>query len=149
VDIRIKEVSISMLQINSGLFLADNELIYTFVRASGPGGQNINKVATAAQLRFDVHNSPSLTGDVKSRLTSLAGSKMTQAGVLVIEAKRYRSQEKNRSDAERRLVVLIQKALDKPKRRWPTKPSLASQARRVKSKKRKGITKRLRQSTED
>jgi ribosome-associated protein len=74
---------------------------------------------------------------------------MTQAGVLVIEAKRYRSQEKNRSDAERRLVVLIQKALDKPKRRWPTKPSLASQARRVKSKKRKGITKRLRQSTED
>ncbi len=135
-----------MLQITPNLSIPEDELTYTFVRASGPGGQNVNKVATAAQLRFDVSNSPSLTEEVKARLVKLAGKKMTQGGVLIIEAKRYRAQERNRSDAEQRLVALIQKALISPKRRRPTNPSTASQARRVDSKKRKGKIKRLRQS---
>ena len=135
-----------MLQITPNLSIPDEELTCTFVRASGPGGQNVNKVATAAQLRFDVCNSPLLTEEVKARLVRLAGRKMTHSGVLIIEAKRYRAHERNRSDAERRLVALIQKALVSPKRRRPTKPSAESQARRVSSKKRKGIIKRLRQS---
>jgi ribosome-associated protein len=97
-------------------------------------------------LRFDVYNSPSLTEEVKTQLVRLAGNKMTQGGVLIIEAKRYRVHERNRSDAEQRLVALIQKALVSPKRRRPTKPSKESQARRVDSKKRKGEIKRLRQS---
>jgi ribosome-associated protein len=138
-----------MLQITPTLSIPDDELACTFVRASGPGGQNVNKVATAVQMRFDVRNSPSLTEEVKARLVKLAGSKMTQAGVLIIEAKRYRAQEQNRSDAEQRLSVLIQKALVRPKRRQPSKPSAASQVRRVESKKRKGKTKRLRQSTDE
>ncbi len=138
-----------MLLITPIISIPDDELTCTFVRASGPGGQNVNKVATAVQLRFDVHNSPSLKEEVKARLIKLAGNKMTQDGVLVIEAKRYRSQEHNRSDAEQRLAVLIQKALIRPKRRRPTRPTAASQLRRVEAKKRKGKTKRLRQSTEE
>lgn len=137
-----------MLQILPNFSIPADELVCTFVRASGPGGQNINKVATAAQLRFDVRNSPSLSEEVKDRLVKLAGSKMTQGGVLIIEAKRCRTQEQNRSNAEQRLAGLIQKALVRPKGRRPTKPSAASQARRVESKKRKGKTKRLRQSTD-
>jgi len=135
-----------MIQITPNLSIPEDELTYTFVRASGPGGQNVNKVATAAQLRFDVSNSPTLTEEVKARLVRLAGKKMTQGGVLIIEAKRYRAHQRNRSDAEQRLVALIQKALICPKRRRPTKPSTESQARRVDSKKRKGRIKRLRQS---
>ena len=99
-----------MLQITPTLFLPDTELTFTFVRSSGPGGQNVNKVATAAQLRFDVRNSPSLPAEVKDRLVSLAGARLTQDGVLVIEAKRYRGQEQNRLDAIHRLAVIIQKA---------------------------------------
>jgi ribosome-associated protein len=138
-----------MLHITPTLSIPNDELSCTFVRASGPGGQNVNKVSTAAQLRFDVRNSPSLTEEVKTRIVKLAGNKITQEGVLVIEAKRHRSQEQNRIDAESRLVALIQKALVRPKKRWPTKPSSASQARRVESKKRKGKAKRLRQSTDE
>jgi len=138
-----------MLQITPTLSIPDDELTCTFVRASGPGGQNVNKVATAVQLRFDVRNSPSLTEEVKARLVKLAGNKMTQDGVLVIEAKRYRAQEQNRSDAEQRLTALIQKALFKPKRRRPTRPTMASQRRRVDSKKRRGAVKRIRQSKKE
>jgi ribosome-associated protein len=138
-----------MVQITPNLSIPDDELTCTFVRASGPGGQNVNKVATAVQLRFDVCNSPSLTEKVKARLVRLAGSKMTHGGVLIIEAKRYRAQERNRSDAELRLVALIQKALVNPKRRRATKPTAESQARRVESKKRKGKIKRLRQSNSE
>ena len=138
-----------MLQITPTLSIPDDELTCTFVRASGPGGQNVNKVATAVQLRFDVRNSPSLTEEVKARLVKLAGNKMTQDGVLVIEAKRYRAQEQNRSDAEQRLTGLIQKALFKPKRRRPTRPTMASQMRRVDSKKRRGAVKRIRQSKKE
>jgi ribosome-associated protein len=135
-----------MLQITPNLSISEDELTVTFIRASGPGGQNINKVATAVQLRFDLHASPSLPEDVKARLIKLAGRKVTQDGVLVIEAKRYRSQEQNRADAESRLAAFIQKALVRPKRRRPTQPTAASQARRVYAKKRKGEKKHLRQS---
>jgi ribosome-associated protein len=134
------------MQISAIFILPDSELNIDFVRASGPGGQNINKVASAAQLRFDVRNSPSLSDEVKSRLIKLAGSKMTTAGVLLIEAKRYRTQEQNRADAEERLVTLIQKALIMPKRRRPTRPSMASKAKRIDSKKQRGEIKRMRQS---
>jgi ribosome-associated protein len=136
-----------MLQITPSISIPDDELIFTFIRSSGPGGQNVNKVATAAQLRFDVRNSPSLPADVKERLIKLAGYRMTQEGILVVEAKRYRTQEQNRSDAEQRLVTLIQKALVKPKKRRSTRPSAASQARRIESKKRRGTIKRIRQAT--
>jgi ribosome-associated protein len=135
-----------MLQISSSLSIPDSELTIVFIRASGPGGQNVNKVATACQLRFNLQDSHSLGEDSKVRLIKLAGTRMTQDGVLIIEAKRYRSQEQNRSDAELRLTALIQKALIKPKRRWNTRPTAASQVKRVETKKRKGNLKRLRQS---
>ena len=135
-----------MLHISPSLSIPDFELNCTFVRASGPGGQNVNKVATAAQLRFDVRNSPSLTEEVKSRLVKLAGKKMTRDGVLVIEAKRYRAQEQNRSDAEKRLALLIQKALVRPKRRRPTRPTAASKERRVEAKKLRAEIKRQRRT---
>ncbi len=137
------------MEITPTLSIPDNELTITFVRASGPGGQNVNKVATAVQLRFDVRNSPLLTEEVKARLVRVAGKRVTSDGVLVIEAKRYRSQEQNRSDAEQRLTVLIQKALLKPKRRRPTRPTAASQARRVEAKKIRAGIKRQRQAKGD
>jgi ribosome-associated protein len=122
----------------------EQEIQLDYIRAGGPGGQNVNKVATAVQLRFDVFNSPSLTADVKMRLIKLAGSRMTDEGVLVLEAKRYRTQEKNRADAILRLTHLIQKALIEPKKRWATRPSLSAKAERVASKKKRGATKRTR-----
>jgi ribosome-associated protein len=134
------------MEITPSLSIPDSELSIDFIRASGPGGQNVNKVATAAQLRFDVRNSPSLTEEVKARLVRLAGSRITQDGILVIEAKRYRTQEQNRADAMLRLEALIQKALVRPKKRRPTRPTLASQARRVETKKKRGNVKRLRQT---
>lgn len=141
--------NISMLQISPTLTLPDGELRYEFVRASGPGGQNVNKVATAVQLRFDVRASPSLTEAVKARLTRLAGAKMTADGVLVIEAKRYRAQEQNRADAELRLAALIRKALVPQKKRRPTRPSAAAKAKRVEEKKQRGAIKRLRSSADE
>jgi ribosome-associated protein len=138
-----------MLKINPGLSIDDNELSYEFIRSSGPGGQNVNKVATCVQLRFDVANSPSLNPATKIRLTKLAGSRLTQAGVLVIEAKRYRSQEQNRFDAEQRLISLINQALARPKKRFATHPGPAAIARRVETKKRRGSLKRIRQSLPD
>jgi ribosome-associated protein len=133
-----------MIEVTSSVKLDESELQVDFVRASGPGGQNVNKVATAVQLRFDVRNSPSLEADVKERLIRLAGSRMTEEGVLIIEARRYRTQEQNRFDATQRLVAWIQKALEKPKVRRPTRPSITSKAARVGEKKKHGEIKRIR-----
>jgi ribosome-associated protein len=135
-----------MIEINSSLSIMESEIQMEFIRASGPGGQNVNKVATAVQLRFDVFNSPSLPEEVKQRLQRIAGSRITEEGILLIEAKRFRSQEQNRDDAVQRLVNLIQAATERPKLRRKTKPSASSQAARVDEKKRRGIIKRLRRS---
>jgi ribosome-associated protein len=138
-----------MLQITPALSIPRSELTFNFVRASGPGGQNVNKVATAVQLRFNVYSSPSLAEDVKARLGKLAGKKFKITGELLIEAKRFRAQEMNRADAEQRLAALIRKALIPPKRRRPTHPTAASRERRVVTKKLRGKTKGLRKSIDD
>jgi ribosome-associated protein len=124
--------------------IPEEELHFDFVRASGPGGQNVNKVATAAQLRFDVRNSPSLPEEVRVRLERLAGRRMTEEGVLVIEASRFRSQEQNRQDALERLARLLRQAAVPPRRRRKTRPTLASKQKRLEEKRRRGEIKRLR-----
>jgi ribosome-associated protein len=116
-----------------------------YIRASGPGGQNVNKVATAAQLRFDLRAS-SLPEEVKQRLSQLAGNRMTSEGVLLIEAKRFRTQEQNREDAIQRFIELVRKSLIKPKARRKTKPTQAAKEERLKEKKRRGEIKKIRQS---
>jgi ribosome-associated protein len=137
------------VEIAPGLTIPENELTFCFVRSSGPGGQNVNKVATAAQLRFDVRNSPSLTSEVKERLVGLAGTRMTQDGMLVIEAKRYRTQEQNRADALLRLAILLEKATHRPKVRHATRPSLSARIKRVESKKKRGAVKKQRQPSDE
>ena len=134
-----------MLEITPSLQIDERELQIDFTRASGPGGQNVNKVATAVQLRFDV-NASSLPEEVKSRLIHLAGNRMTSEGVLLIEAKRYRTQEQNREDAIQRFVDLFRKALIVPKARKKTKPTQASQEERLKGKKKRAEIKKMRQS---
>ncbi len=131
-----------MIQITRTIAIEDRELNFEFVRSSGPGGQNVNKVATAAQLRFDAMGSPSLPVRVKERLPKLAGRRMTADGVIVIDARRYRTQERNRQDAIDRLVKLIKKAAARPKRRRATKPTRASRERRLTTKKQRGRLKR-------
>lgn len=140
--------NISMLDITATFSIDESELQFAFVRSSGPGGQNVNKVATAVQLRFDVQKS-SLPEDAKRRLIQLAGQRMTTEGNLLIEAKRFRTQEQNREDAIQRFVELVRKALVPPKPRKKTKPTAASKAKRVKAKKIKGDIKRLRQKSFD
>jgi ribosome-associated protein len=138
-----------MIEITPLLSIEESEIRLEYVRASGPGGQNVNKVATATQLRFDVTNSPSLADETKGRLLRLAGSRATTDGMIVIEAKRYRTQEQNRADAIARLATLIQKALEKPKARHATRPSLSAKIKRVETKKRRGEIKRGRQGGMD
>jgi ribosome-associated protein len=133
-----------MLVITNHVIIQETELEESFVRSSGPGGQNVNKVATAVQLRFDVLHSPSLSAEVKQRLTRLAGSRMTEEGVLVIEAHRYRTQEKNRQDARERLAILIRQALHRPAPRKATRPGRAARQRRLDAKKKHGELKRSR-----
>ena len=134
-----------MIEITPFLQIDERELQIDFVRASGPGGQNVNKVATAAQLHFDVRAS-SLPEEVKERLTQLAGKRITSEGMLLIEARRFRAQEQNREDAIQRFVELVRKALVKPKARKKTKPTRASKEVRIKEKKRRGEIKKMRQS---
>ena len=119
-----------MIEVTPAVQINESEIQLDFIRASGPGGQNVNKVASSVQLRFSIPNSPSLAPDVKERLIKLAGSRVTEEGVLIIEAKRYRTQEQNRLDAIRRLVVWIQKALETPKPRIKVKPSGAGRDER-------------------
>jgi ribosome-associated protein len=133
-----------MLHINRNIAIERDEIQEEFIRASGPGGQNVNKVATAVQLRFDAAGSPSLPEEVKQRLLKIARNKITDDGILVIEAKRFRSQRANRRDALDRFVRLIRNAAKKPVIRRKTRPTKASQERRLESKKRRSATKRLR-----
>ena len=134
------------IDISPTLSIDESELEITFVRSSGPGGQNVNKVATAAQLRFDAAHSRSLPPDVRARLISRAGSRITRDGVLIITARRFRTQERNRADAIDRLVEMIRTAATPPKHRRKTKTSRAAKARRVDEKRRRSVTKRLRGS---
>jgi ribosome-associated protein len=136
-----------MLEITPSLQIDERELQIDFIRASGPGGQNVNKVATAVQLRFDL-NTSSLPEDAKARLIHLAGKRVTGEGILLIEAKRFRTQEQNREDAIQRFVELVRKSLVRPKARKKTKPTATSKEERLREKKRKGEIKKLRQSKE-
>ena len=133
-----------MIRVTAKIAIDEREIAETFVRASGPGGQNVNKLATAVQLRFDVRHSPSLPDDVRARLERLAGARLTQDGVLVIIAQRHRTQARNRDDALDRLVALIRQASIAPRPRRPTRPTRASRERRIESKKRRAGVKRLR-----
>ncbi len=133
-----------MIRITKTIEIDPGEIREKFIRASGPGGQNVNKVATAVQLRFDVKKSPALPEDVRVRLLKLGGQRITQRGILIIDARRYRTRERNRQDAVDRLSDLIRRAAIKPKARRKTKPSLASKERRLDAKKRRGRVKSLR-----
>jgi ribosome-associated protein len=133
-----------MIEITESICLDESELEFAFIRASGPGGQNVNKVATAVQMRFDARRSPSLPNDVSVRLQKLAGSRLTLDGVIVVQANRFRTQEMNRSDAVSRLVELIRKAAVAPVKRRPTRPPKASKEKRLQSKARRSGVKATR-----
>ena len=133
-----------MIRITAAISLDDSEIEERFIRSSGPGGQNVNKLATAVQLRFDVRHSPSLPGAVRARLERLAGRRLTQDGVLVLTAQRHRTQEANRRDALERLIDLVRRAAVPPVPRKPTKPTGAARRRRLDTKTRRGAIKRLR-----
>jgi len=133
-----------MIQITPTILIDEREIQEEFIRASGPGGQNVNKVATAVQIRFHVADSPSLPEDVRKRLMRIAGRRITEDGLLIIDARRFRTQARNRQDALNRLVGLVRKAAEKPKPRRRTRPTPASRARRLDVKHRRSKTKRMR-----
>jgi ribosome-associated protein len=136
-----------MINITPTIYIDENEIQLDFIRSSGPGGQNVNKVASGVQLRFKIDTSNTLPVEVIQRLHSIAPNRITEEGVLIIEAKRYRTQEQNREDAIARLVALIFQATEKPKPRKRTRPTTASQAERIEEKKRRGAIKRSRRTT--
>ena len=138
-----------MIVVTDSLSLADDEIKLEFVQSSGPGGQNVNKLATAVQLRFDVRHSPSLPEDVRLRLERLAGKRLNEDGVLIIEAHRYRTQEHNRQDAIDRLVAMVRRATEKPKPRKKTRPTAESRQKRLDEKRRRGEIKSLRRKVDE
>jgi ribosome-associated protein len=135
-----------MIEITDKISIAESELQFDFIRASGPGGQNVNKVSSAVQLRFDVANSPSLPEEVRQRLAQIAANRINKDGILILEASQYRTQEQNRQEAINRLVELVRRAAHKPRPRKKTRPSAASIERRLQEKRRRSQTKRLRRS---
>jgi len=133
-----------MIRIPPHIVIQEKELTFEFVRSSGPGGQNVNKVSTAVQLRLDVRASTGIPADVKGRLRTLAGRRMTENGILIIKANQFRKQEQNRQDAVERLIQLLQMAAIKPKKRVKTRPSRAAKERKLVAKKQRGQLKKLR-----
>ena len=133
-----------MIRITDSISIDEGEIDETFVRASGPGGQNVNKLSTSVQLRFDVRHSPNLPNDVRARAERLAGRRLTKDGVLVLIAQQHRTQERNRADARERLVELLQQAAVRPKPRRATRPTRASKERRIDTKKKRGAVKKMR-----
>ena len=138
-----------MIQITESIAIDESEIQEQFIRASGPGGQHVNRAATAVQLRFDAAHSPSLPIAVRKRLIRLAGSRVTKEGVLIIQVGRFRSQDRNRQEATGRLVELIQEAAKEPKVRRKTKPTRASRERRLRNKRRRSEIKRLRRASDE